>query len=65
MKTQTLLAKEAVKWMFKAYVVWSICADIILIGGVVLLLLGDVKIEGQLSDLVEADHPVLFLMGAK
>ena len=62
---QTPVIKEAVKWMFKAYIVWSICADIILIGGVVLLLLGDVKIEGQLSDLVEADHPVLFLMGAK
>ena len=45
MKTQTLLAKEAVKWMFKAYIVWSICADIILIGGIVLLLVGDLQIS--------------------
>jgi len=34
MKTQTLLAKEAAKWMFKAYVVWSICADIALLSGI-------------------------------
>ena len=38
MKTQTLLAKKAVKWMFKAYVVWSICADIFLLGGIVYLI---------------------------
>jgi len=38
MKTQTLLAKEAAKWMFKAYVVWSICADIFLIGGIAYLI---------------------------
>ena len=38
MKTPTLLAKEAVKWMFKAYVVWSICADIFLIGGIAYLI---------------------------
>ena len=38
MKTQTLLAKETVKWMFKAYVVWSICADIFLIGGIAYLI---------------------------
>ena len=43
--TLTLLAKEAVKWMFKAYIVWSICADIILIGGIVLLLVGDLQIS--------------------
>ena len=45
MKTQTLLAKEAAKWMFKAYIVWSICADIILIGGIVLLLVGALQIS--------------------
>ena len=45
MKTQTLLAKEAVKWMFKAYVVWSICADIVLIIGVLMLLFGDLQIS--------------------
>ena len=38
MKTQTLLAKEAVKWMFKAYIVWSICADMFLIGGIAYLI---------------------------
>jgi len=38
MKTQTLLAKEAAKWMFKAYVVWSICADIFLLGGIAYLI---------------------------
>ena len=36
--TLTLLAKEAVKWMFKAYVVWSICADIFLLGGIAYLI---------------------------
>jgi len=35
---QTLLAKEAAKWMFRAYVVWSICADIFLIGGIAYLI---------------------------
>ena len=45
MKTQSPIVKEAVKWMFKAYVVWSVWADIILIGGIVLLLLGDVQIS--------------------
>ena len=45
MKTQSLLAKETVKWMFKAYIVWSICADIILLGGVLMLLLGDLQIS--------------------
>ena len=43
--TQTPIVKEAVKWMFKAYIVWSVCADIILIGGIVLLLLGDLQIS--------------------
>ena len=38
MKTQTLLAKEAAKWMVKAYVVWSICADIFLLGGIAYLI---------------------------
>ena len=43
--TQTPTVKEAVKWMFKAYIVWSICADIILIGGVLMLLFGDLQIS--------------------
>ena len=42
---QTPVVKEADKWMIKAYIVWSVCADIILIGGIVLLLLGDVQIS--------------------
>ena len=45
MKPQTPIVKEAVKWMFKAYIVWSICADIILIGGIVLLLVGALQIS--------------------
>ena len=43
--TQTPIIKEAVKWMFKAYIAWSICADIILISGIVALLLGFGKIS--------------------
>ena len=38
MKTQTLLAKEAAKWMFKSYVVWRICEDIFLLGGIAYLI---------------------------
>jgi len=37
--------KTATKWMFKAYLVWSICADIILVVGMILLLLGDISIK--------------------
>ena len=43
--TQTPIVKEAVKWMFKAYIVWSICADIVLIIGVLMLLFGDFQIS--------------------
>ena len=43
--TQTPIVKEAVKWMFKAYIVWSICADIVLIIGVLMLLFGDLQIS--------------------
>ena len=42
---QTPIVKEAVKWMFKAYIVWSICADIVLIIGVLMLLFGDFQIS--------------------
>jgi hypothetical protein len=28
----------ATKWMFKAYIIWSICADIFLIGGIIWLI---------------------------
>ena len=38
MMTQTRLAKQAAKWMFKVYVVWSICADIFLLGGIAYLI---------------------------
>jgi hypothetical protein len=31
--------------MFKAYIVWSICADIILIAGMAALLFGDLTIS--------------------
>ena len=27
------------KWAFRAYIVWSVCADIIVLGGVVYLLM--------------------------
>ena len=32
-------SKPITKWAFRAYVVWSICADIIVLSGVVYLLL--------------------------
>ena len=38
MKTPT--AKQAGKILFRAYIVWSVCADVILIAGVVALLAG-------------------------
>ena len=31
------LVRELSKWMFKAYIVWSICADITLLAGLVYL----------------------------
>ena len=33
------LVREAGKWMFRGYIVWSICADLSLIGGLVYLVL--------------------------
>lgn len=33
------------KWMFKAYIAWSICADLILIAGMIALLFGDLTIS--------------------
>ncbi|MAG25151.1 hypothetical protein CMI47_16150 [Candidatus Pacearchaeota archaeon] len=30
--------KEIAKWMLRAYIVWSICADIFLIGGILYLI---------------------------
>jgi len=30
--------KFAAKWMFKAYIIWSICADLFLIAGIVWLI---------------------------
>jgi hypothetical protein len=34
---KTPLVRELSKWMFKAYIVWSICADIALLGGLIYL----------------------------
>jgi len=44
MKT-TPLVKATGKWMFRAYMVWSICADLILIAGMVALIFGDLTIK--------------------
>jgi len=33
------------KWLFKLYIVWSVCADIVLIAGIVALLFGDIKVS--------------------
>ena len=38
------LVRELSKWMFKAYIIWSICADITLLAGVLALLFVDFKI---------------------
>ena len=32
------LVQEIAKWMFKAYIGWSICADLIIVGGIVYLI---------------------------
>ena len=32
------LVQTISKWMFRAYIVWSICADIIVIGGIIYLI---------------------------
>ena len=31
-------SKVITKWLFRAYIVWSICADIIILGGILYLL---------------------------
>ena len=36
--------KTTGKWAFRAYIAWSICADIILIAGMTALLFGDIQI---------------------
>ena len=36
--------KEIGKYLFRAYIIWSICADIVLIAGVAALLFVDFKI---------------------
>lgn len=36
--------KEIGKYLFRAYIIWSICADLVLIAGVVALLFVDFKI---------------------
>lgn len=37
--------KKISSFMFKLYIAWSICADILLIVGVIALLIGDLKIS--------------------
>ncbi len=32
------LVQTISKWMFRAYIAWSICADIIVIGGIIYLI---------------------------
>ena len=32
-------SKVITKWLFRAYIAWSICADIIILGGIVYLLI--------------------------
>ncbi len=34
---KTPLVQEVSKWMIRAYMVWSICADIVLLSGVIYL----------------------------
>jgi hypothetical protein len=36
--------KEIGKYLFRAYIIWSICADLVLIAGVAALLFVDFKI---------------------
>jgi|TARA_R110000744_G_scaffold302376_2_gene411365 hypothetical protein len=36
--------KEIGKYLFKAYIIWSVCADLVLIAGVLALLFVDFKI---------------------
>jgi len=42
---QAPVVKKTVKWMFRVYIAWSVCADIVLITGVLMLLLGDLQIS--------------------
>ena len=36
--TTNPLVQTVAKWMFKAYIGWSICADLIIVGGIVYLI---------------------------
>ena len=36
--------KEIGKYLFRAYIIWSVCADLVLIAGVLALLFVDFKI---------------------
>jgi len=33
------------KYLFRAYIVWSVCADLVLIAGIIALLFGDIKVS--------------------
>ncbi len=37
-RTKCWLVKLVAEWMFKAYIVWSICADAFLVGGIIYLI---------------------------
>jgi len=39
------LVLKVSKYLFKCYIIWSICADLFLIAGIIALLLGDIKIS--------------------
>jgi len=33
------------KYLFRAYIVWSVCADLVLIAGIMALIFGDLKVS--------------------
>lgn len=33
------------KYLFRIYIVWSVCADLVLIAGIIALLFGDIKVS--------------------
>ena len=37
-KMKNPLVQTVSKWMLRAYIAWSVCADVILIGGIVYLI---------------------------
>jgi len=50
---KTPLVREVSKWMFRGYMVWSVCADIALLGGIVYLIFfwwGWIRIDWRLVE---------------